>query len=347
MHDSERMTHKTAFLAQAGWSAAQIRVLAGDASFRRYDRATMPDGRVAVLMDAPPPEENIASFLALARWLHAAGFPAPQILAEDQMHGFLLLEDFGDDSFGRVLGTAPEREAELYRSAGRLLAALHLHENTLPDVPHYDRATLLREASLLPDWYLKAVEGEQPQARESFLHAWNTVLDQLPPLPAVLVLRDYHADNLMLLPEDREHAHGYGRVGLLDFQDALLGSPGYDLVSYLDDARRDVSPHTRTAVLEEYAHLTGIEPSALRVHCAVLGAQRNCKILGIFMRLTLRDEKPQYLDYLPRVWRLLEHELHEPLLAPVKAWFDAHLPAPMRILPPLTELKTAFARHTA
>lgn len=343
---TERTTHKHDFLHRSGWGTAEVTTLAGDASFRRYDRARHADGRIAVLMDAPPPQENVAPFVTVAQWLAASGFAAPRIFAEDREHGFLLLEDLGDDSFTRVLAAAPERETELYRAAGRLLAALHQHADILPDVPHYDRDTLLREAALLPDWYLRAVSGENNSARDAFFAAWNQVFDAFPPLTQVLVLRDYHADNLMLLPEPREHAHGYGRVGLLDFQDALIGSPAYDLVSYLDDARRDVSAHTRNAVLEEYAQLTGTDLHSLRVQCDVLGAQRNCKILGIFMRLTLRDGKPQYLDYLPRVWRLLEHEMREPILAPVKAWFDAHLPAPMRAVPPLESLTATFAGQT-
>ncbi len=347
MNDTARLQAKQDFLTRHGWGMAEVRPLAGDASFRKYDRARRGD-EVAVLMDAPPPQEDVAPFVAIARWLVEADFPAPRILAEDRAQGFLLLEDLGDDSFTRVLRAAPEREAELYLAAGRLLAALHQTPHPLPiEVPPYDREKLLTEAALLPDWYLRAVTEPAPGARESYFTAWNEVLGRLAPLPAVLVLRDYHADNLMLLPEVRENAAGYGRVGLLDFQDALIGSPAYDLVSYLEDARRDVQPATREAVLQDYAARTGTELASLRTHLAILGAQRNCKILGIFLRLTLRDGKPQYLDYIPRIWALLEVEMAHPELAPVKRWMETHLPASLRTLPALATLQAQLAKNAA
>jgi aminoglycoside/choline kinase family phosphotransferase len=331
---------KDQFLHDAGWAGANRHQIAGDASFRTYDRVEL-DGKIAILMNAPPPMEDIRPFVKIATILNDAGFSAPSLLAQDVEHGFLLLEDLGDDSFTRLLKREPAREGELYHEAGALLAALHqLPAQAFADVAPYDMAVIHREADLLLEWYLRATRGANvaTEALASWRDAWARIIAALPALPPVLVLRDYHADNLMWLPTRQTHL----RVGLLDFQDALVGSPAYDLVSVLEDARRDVAPETVEAVLSDYVARTGVDAATLRLHYAVLGAQRNAKIIGIFMRLTLRDGKPHYLDYLPRVWAHFRHDLAHPALAEIAAWVEQWLPAAYQTTPPLDVLTSTF-----
>lgn len=319
-------------MADAGWGDAERRVLAADASFRRYDRLTRGDESV-VLMDAPPPKENVNIFNHLAECLLAIDLSPPRPLAIDPEAGFLLLEDFGDRTFTRALQQGAD-EAELYRLATDLLIALHQRwgdENT--GLPHYDEDRLLDEAALLVDWYLPAMTGRQTPAaqRESYLAAWRETVPAMLGVPHKLVLRDYHVDNLMVL-EGRE---GVARCGLLDFQDAVIGPMTYDLVSLLEDARRDVSPAVATEMLARYQDALGtmIEQPAFSASYAALGAQRNAKIIGIFTRLCRRDGKDAYLQHIPRVWRLLEGDLQHPALSPVRAWFDKEIPAGSRGVP--------------
>ncbi|WP_116092255.1 aminoglycoside phosphotransferase family protein [Sphingomonas crusticola] len=298
------------FLNQAGWSGAQIVPLAGDASFRRYFRV-LGNGGTAVLMDAPPPEEDVRPFLAVADHLHRLGFAAPRVLARDVDQGLILLEDFGDARMREMLDAEPAREQQIYSQAIDLLRELHRHPAGHELAP-YDMAVYQREAGLFAEWYMPAVGLDLPGGYEQ---AWNEALAPIASHQSTTVLRDYHAENIMLLPD--------GSLGLLDFQDALAGHPAYDLVSLLQDARRDVSPELEAAMLARYGH---VDDAAY----ALLGAQRNAKILGIFTRLWKRDGKPRYLAFQPRMWRYLERDLAHPALAPVKAWFDAHVPVEAR-----------------
>ena len=323
-----------AFLERAGWGAARRERLAADASFRRYDRL-VEARRTAVLMDAPPPMEDVGAYRRIGRILVDLGFSAPRLLAVDENQGLMLLEDLGDRTFTRALA-AGEPEEALYRLAVDLLVALrrafgagHAAARSLPP---YDDARLLDEALLLTDWYLPAVSGRDtdPASRAAYLAAWRAVLPRVRALPPTLVLRDYHVDNLMLLDE-RE---GLAACGLLDFQDAAIGPPAYDLVSLLEDARRDVSPAVAEAMLARYlGSLPARDRAAFRESYAVLGAQRNAKIVGIFTRLCRRDGKPRYLRHLPRLWRLIENDLTHPALAPVRDWFDAEVPPALRRAP--------------
>ncbi len=297
------------FLESAGWGGGRIVPLAGDASFRRYFRVVAP-GRTAVLMDAPPEHEDSRPFIAVADHLHALGFAAPRILARDLDQGLILLEDFGDARMAEVIAEAPDRETPIYGQAIDLLRALHAHDGGT--LPPYDLAVLEREAALFPEWYLPAVGLD---GAVGWTEAWAAALDHVADARSATVLRDYHAENIMLLED--------GSLGLLDFQDALAGHPAYDLVSLLQDARRDVPPALETAMLRRYGP---IDDAAY----AILGAQRNTKILGIFTRLWKRDGKPRYLAYQPRVWRYLERDLAHPALAQVKAWFDRHVPQSKR-----------------
>ena len=302
-----------AFLAGTAWSGAEILPLAGDASFRRYFRV-VKDGRSAVLMDAPPEHEDSRPFLSVARHLDSIGFRAPRILAENLDLGLILLEDFGDARMKEVIEADPAIEGGFYAQAIDLLA--ELHDRPAGDLPPYDMAVYQREAGLFPEWYAPAVGIDVDAA--GYVAAWDEALAPLTSHQAVTVLRDYHAENIMLL-EDKS-------LGLLDFQDALAGHPAYDLVSLLQDARRDVAPELEAAMIAHYAAKQPFDDAAY----ALLGAQRNAKILGIFTRLWKRDGKPRYLAFQPRVWAYLERDLAHPALAPVRAWFDANVPAAKR-----------------
>lgn len=300
------------FLTAIGWGDADILPLAGDASFRRYFRVVAP-GRSAVLMDAPPPHEDPRPFLAIARWLTERGFAAPRIYGEDLTAGLVLLQDFGDARMRETVDAAPESELRLYEEAVALLVRLHGHEAA--PVRPYDRTEYHREANLLTEWYCPAIGIEAAAA--GYRAAWDDVFDLLD-APAVTVLRDYHAENIMLVDGGAE------TLGLLDFQDALAGHPAYDLVSLLQDARRDVHPDLEAAMLDRYCRITGAGDDFVTAY-HVLGAQRNAKIVGIFTRLWKRDGKPRYPALCPRVWRYLERDLAHPALAPVARWFDANI----------------------
>jgi aminoglycoside/choline kinase family phosphotransferase len=326
----ERGAAMTDFLAAAGWGGIAPVGLAGDASFRRYYRLADGDRR-EVLMDAPPPIEDVRPYVAVAGMLRGLGLSAPRIYAEDAERGFLLIEDFGDGVYTKILANGAD-EAALYALAIDTLIALHLAVAAAgpPALPPYDEARLLSEAALLVDWYAPSVLGAPlpAKAREDYLARWRAVLP-LAALPtATLVLRDYHVDNLMLLPS----RPGVAGCGLLDFQDAVCGPASYDLVSLLEDARRDVPAALRVAMTERYlAAFPDLDRGAFSRSGAILAAQRNCKILGIFTRLWRRDGKPAYLPHIARVWRLIEEELgREPALRPIADWLERHLPSSLR-----------------
>ena len=317
-----------AFLAGAGWAGARRAPLAGDASARRYERVRDAD-RGAILMDVPPESGlTLAPFIAVTRWLRGHRLSAPEILAADEASGFLLLEDLGDDLFATLCAADPARVPELYGAAIDLLA----HLQSLPPPagdwtpPPYDMAVLLREARLAVEWYLPAATGAPTPAdlAAEFDALAEAAFAPLLPGSTVPIYRDYHAENLVWLPRRSGHA----RIGLLDYQDMLIGHPAYDLVSLLEDARRDVAPELRTAMIARYRDRTGAEPEALDHAAHVLSAQRNLKILGLFTRLARRDGKPRYLGYLPRVWSYLASDLAHPALAPLAAWVCAELPPP-------------------
>lgn len=311
------------FLISAGWGGAEVYPIPGDASFRRYFRIRR-DGRPAMLMHAPPPEEDPEPFLQVARWLSEAGQRAPEIYASAPGEGWVLTEDFGDDRMRDWLDANPGGERGAYAAAVDALARLH---GQLPGpFDPYDMAVYQREARLLTDWYcphmgLEVDEGGYSAAWEEVLHPMLARQE-----PGVTVLRDYHAENIMLLAPASD---GSGEQGLIDFQDALVGHPAYDLVSLLQDARREVSPELERAMLDRYCAATGTGED-FRADYARLGAQRNAKIVGIFTRLAKRDGKQRYLAMIPRVWAAMERDLKHPALAPVAAWFAGNIPRNIR-----------------
>ncbi len=313
--------HAPAFLAAHGWGDAQILPLAGDASFRRYFRV-VDGGRHAVLMDAPPPHENPRPFIAVAEYLCGLGLNAPTILARDLDRGLLLIEDFGDVRMRETVDEHLHREADYYAGVTDLL--VHLHAQPAMDgLRVHGIEQWLDEVMLFTDWYCPALEIEVD--RDAFRAAWETALLPIEKdaLPRVTVLRDFHAENIMLV----EGKQGAEHFGLLDFQDALIGHPAYDLASVLEDARRDVTPAIETAMLARYQAATGRNIES--AYWALAG-QRNARILGVFVRLWKRDGKPGYRQFQPRMWGLLERDLAHPALAPVRRWFDENVPADKR-----------------
>ena len=314
------------FLARCGWAGARVEPLAGDASFRRYFRV-VEGARTAVLMDAPPPQEDVRPFIGVAEWLHSVGLSAPEILARDIDHGLLLLGDFGDWRLREMLDSDPSRERELYELATDVLVHLHKHQ-PMAGLPEHGLRQWLDELSLFTDWYCPALDLSVDV--DGYRAAWTEVLEAVASdgLGPVTVLRDYHAENVMLV-RGRE---GVRHFGLLDFQDALVGHPAYDLASVLEDARRDVPPDIERAMIDRYIAATGNAEAFERAYW-VLAAQRNTRILGVFTRLWKRDNKPHYTAFQPRMWGLLERDLARPGLEPVKLWFDVNVKPEHRSAP--------------
>jgi aminoglycoside/choline kinase family phosphotransferase len=358
----ERLKALSSFIATTPYADAAAEYLQGDASTRSYARLVLPH-RAAILMNAPrqpdgPPirdgkpysalvhlAEDVTPFVAVGHELRRRGLVAPAIYAFDLDQGFLLIEDLGDRVFGAELARGTKM-ADLYAPAVDVLLAIASEPTTplLPieghapyRLPTYDADALLTEALLLTDWFWPALHGRPtPEAvRDAYVAAWRPLLEQAAVSDNTLILRDYHSPNLMWLPERQ----GLQQVGILDFQDALLGPAAYDLVSLLQDARLDVPEALEARLFARYcAARSASDPhfssDQFGVLYATLGAQRNSKILGIFARLAKRDGKRGYLAHIPRVARYLERNLAHPALAPLRGWYANELP-PLHQLPPL------------
>lgn len=322
MNEREHMV--ASFLSASGWSDARRSALAGDASSRRYLRLTRLSGETSLLMEAPREmNESVRSFLTIARHLGALGMSAPTILAEDRAQGLVLLEDFGDALFARLLDRSPEEEVTLYGAAAEALAVV---QRTAPPsgLIRFDPRHMADLIRIVFDWYRPAITCGARSETDDFVILVEQILAELVPDPTVLALRDFHAENLIWLP-DRS---GPACVGLLDFQDAVIAHPAYDLVSLLHDARRDIADETRAATTRRFLDLTGHDDECFAPAAAALSAQRNLRILGVFARLALRDGKPGYLRFMPRVWRLLLRDLAHPRLAALEGRVLRDLPAP-------------------
>jgi len=354
------------FLKRAGWGDAERVPLSGDASTRRYVRLWQ-DGSSALLMDQPQgaeapaapagatPEErkalgynavarlagaDCARFIAAANYLRGLGLSAPAILADEAAEGLVLMEDLGTELFTDSLAKGAD-EQQLYQGAAEVLARLHLEAApaVLPpgkQLHPYDETALLAETDLLTEWFFPVGLKRKASAAEAseFRELWRQALKPFTDGPSVFVHRDYHAQNLMWLPNRK----GAAQVGLIDFQDAVAGSPAYDMISLTEDARRDVSPKIARATLSHYLHTVRaqgapVDEEAFAAAMAVFAAQRNTKIVGIFARLFRRDGKPRYLSLLPRVWFYLNADLNHPALAALKSWYDRVIPFEARSAP--------------
>jgi tRNA threonylcarbamoyl adenosine modification protein YjeE len=349
----DRMAATRQFIAESGYSEALRARVRGDASTRSYERMGLGEKRV-LLMNSPrrpdgPPvrgdkpysaiahlADNVVPFVAMANGLRQCGFSAPAVYQADLEQGFLIIEDLGDE---RVVGGDPPAPIEeCYETAVDLLLALHGRQlpDTLPvapqldyRIPPYDMDAFLIEAELLLDWFLPRLDVTTAETeRGSFRALWRELLQPAIDAPPTWVLRDFHSPNLIWLPQ----RNGLARLGLIDFQDAVMGSPAYDLASLLQDARVDVSEEAELALLGRYVRGRGsqqadFDAAAFIKIYATLAAQRASKILGIFARLDLRDGKPQYLRHLPRVWGYLQRSLSHPALEALNAWYIAHVPS--------------------
>ncbi|TJZ92148.1 tRNA (adenosine(37)-N6)-threonylcarbamoyltransferase complex ATPase subunit type 1 TsaE [Paracoccus gahaiensis] len=305
-----RLAARAGFVTQAGWDEARVLPLAGDASARRYFRLEGPGG-TAVLMDDA--SGAVAPFVAMTDWLRDRGFGAPALLAQDAAQGLLLLQDLGDDLVARVLARQPDLAPVIQDRITDLL--VDLHRQPVPGfVAPLDGAAMADLVRLFTQKYPGAAAAPRIPALIAELH--DRLCRDLPP---ALSLRDFHAENLVW----RDAAP----LGLLDYQDAVAAHPAYDLVSCLQDARRDVDPAVEQAQIARYLAATGADEAAFRAAYALIGAQRALRILGIFVRLAVRDGKPRYLDFMPRVWGHLSRNLAHPALAPL-ADALAGLPAP-------------------
>jgi aminoglycoside/choline kinase family phosphotransferase len=306
------------FLNAAGWDNAACEPIAGDASSRRYFRLRRDD-LTAVLMDASQNLESVPPFVCINRHLQQLGFSAPTILARDEKKGFLLLEDFSDATFARLLDNGSDAE-KLYTLATDVLVTLHQHPQAIhKGLRAYDPDTMLADIELFLDW---CTPGISEAGKAEFQAVWREALPVAHQVPASLLLRDYHVANLMLL-SDRE---GVRQAGLLDFQDAYQGPITYDLVSLLEDARRDVPASLREKMVARYlAGSPALDRKAFETSMAILAALRHTRVLAIFERLSRHEQKHDYKQlHSPRVERLLHRALAHPKLAGVKRWTERY-----------------------
>ncbi len=350
---AERIGRLRAFLDETGYGEAERRRMQGDASTRIFERLTL-DGQTFVLMNAPPhPDgppvrggkpysaiarlaENTIPYVALAAGLRERNLSAPVILHADPNQGMIIMEDLGDERI--VEGDPPAPIEARYEAALDVLISLHRRRlpETLQVAPHleyrlprYDMDAYLIEAELLLDWYLPHVKSPvSDERRADFILLWHEALAPALEAPSTWVLRDFHSPNLLWLGERRDIT----RIGVLDFQDTVLGATAYDVASLLQDARVDVPEALEVALLSRYVRAqqksdSRFEPAHFAQLYATLAAQRATKILGIFARLNRRDGKPQYLRHIPRLWRYLQRSLAHPALASLKAWYTANVPA--------------------
>ena len=304
------------FLARAGWGGATRAPLAGDASGRRYERLAR-GGSTAVLMIAPPgAAASVRAFAEVGARLSSLGLSPPEPIAAEPEAGLMLLEDLGDALLARVVARRPSREPALYAAAAEVLAVLRA-AGPPEGLPLYDADAMAEATALAAPWYARAEDAP-------WVEPLRAALERHAGPPDALILRDYHAENLVWLPERR----GPARLGLLDFQDAMRGPAAYDLASLIRDARRDVSPAAAAAATARFAKAAGTPPAALDAALAVLGAQRALRILGVFARLARRDGRPRYLALLPRVWAQLAADLAHPALAAARGPALGALPPP-------------------
>jgi len=319
-----RKSEIDSFLAAHGYAGWNVTPLAGDASSRRYQRLTSTGGTPAVLMDWPPADGgDTRPFAELAEYLRTRGVSAPEILAEDHARGLLLIEDLGDALFTEVIAADATAELPLYRAAVDLL--VHLHDTPARALPPLGPRIMAEMTGLAFSEYRSAILGDPAEAaRIRFENRFEDILRNHLQGDMVFVHRDFHAQNLLWLPE----RDGIAKVGVIDFQDAKAGHRAYDLVSLLQDARRDVPAGVELQMIDHYIRATGVEEASFRSAYTVTGVQRNMRILGIFARLSQQFGKHHYIELVPRVWDHFERGLNHPALASVAEELLSALPAP-------------------
>jgi len=322
------------FLRETGWANCTRYKLPNDASFRNYERLALNDETV-ILMDAYHPSENIQDFSEIAHHLVELGYSAPKIIAEDRKSNLMLLEDFGSDTFSRILRSS-KNEKVLYTLATDFLIEFHTRADVVipKKIECYHEAMFLDEVKLFLDWYVPNILGSvlSEDSKTEYMTVWREILPYGLNVPKTLVLRDFHVDNLIYLPK----RVGVGACGLLDFQDAVKGPVTYDLVSLLEDARRDISADLIEEMHELYlSSFKNFNRNNFFTSMAVLAAQRHTKVIGIFTRLFQRDGKSNYLVHIPRVWQMLENACMHPVLSPLKRWLDTNIPSHRRCVPKL------------
>ena len=306
------------FLTSAGLKDPKVSPLAGDASSRRYWRVAHT-GTSYVLMDAPRESGlDIGPYLGVALHLRNYGYSAPEVLAHDTASGFVLMEDLGDSLYARLLANTRDAELPIYEAAVDVLIDLAQQEPPVSTEP-YDADEMAQKSALAGKWY-----AGRSEVSHFIWENLKPLLIEAEQAPQTLVLRDYHAENLIWLP-DRT---GLKRVGLLDFQDAMVGPVGYDLISLLEDARRDVSPSIKAPLVDRYTCGTGLDLETMLRLNALLTVQRSLRILGVFARLSLYFSKPNYVDLIPRVWAQMTRALEHPVHSSFRAGLMDALPVP-------------------
>lgn len=323
---AQRQLLREQFVAGFGWKDAKLEPMQADASFRRYYRVLGAPRPLLLMQDPPdrppvPPYVMVEPFIKIANHLRALGLRTPEIVASDIPNGLLLIEDFGDETYTRLFAAGADPKP-LFELAVDALAHLHKHpkRNDI-DLPPFSADILLDGAMLLLDWYLPALTGKTPTAamKESYSKIWRDLFAKLPEDQKTLVLRDYHVDNIMLVKD----AEGLARCGLLDFQDAAIGQFSYDLMSLLEDARRAMPEDLQKHLYERYMSALGtIDRKAFEYSFRVLAAQRHARVMGVFVRLCVRDGKDRYLQFIPHVRGLFLKALNDPALAPLRTWLE-------------------------
>ena len=309
------------FLRHHGWNDAKTEKITSDASNREYTRLSKKQN-TSILMDSDPTtNESIENFIYFTKQLRKQKFSAPKIYGQDICNGFLLLEDLGSDSFANILKSKPHLENQIYQEAINQL--IEIRKNKIPRLTRkYDLKILLQEAVLFSEWYLSPLRASYESSY--LLKILRVTLQETLKQDTTLVLRDYHAENLMWLPDRRNNR----RVGLLDYQDALAGNPAYDIASLLKDARREVPKKLQEELIKYFLKKTNLDHAVFSRDYSILSAQRNLKIIGIFSRLSIRDNKSSYLDLIPRVWKNLQDDLKHPSLNELSEFIKINSPQP-------------------
>ncbi len=331
MIDFEREKKKEDFLKKYNYDKFDKKLIAGDASFRKYQRILLDDNKTLVLMDAPPKFEKINPFISIAEYLLSLGFSAPKIFHYDIINGFMILEDLGNDTYTKLL-EKNYNEEKLYSLATSVLIEVHksVAKRNIPEfIPPFNYKRIINEVSLLHEWYFPLVKRKPIYSSvQEYINVWNNLIKASISFKSSLIFFDYHIDNLLLL-SDRP---GYKACGLLDFQDATFGPVTYDLMSLLEDARRNVNPEIVNKMKFKYLDsFPEIKKDDFETSWAIMSAQRHLRVLGTFARLKIRDNKNEYVRHIPRLWGYLDVSLKHPILKELKTWLDKNLKPEIRI----------------